>query len=149
MSLSPIPGWTRWERGGGCWRPDSRSRPWGSKIGSNDSSSVYATGKALKLILVWKRHTSVNVVLVVLTRQEGSPTANELLYLTIPREVNHVRRWWVADLVWVILLVRLDVTHLSHVLRKHQDFMSKFPAPDEMCTPQLAPSSRHPSSGFS
>src|SRR6266852_5092948 len=119
-------------------------------MGNNDSSSVYAiVYKALKLILVWKCHTSVNMGLVVPTRREGSPTANELLYLTIPCLVNHVCRWWVANFVWVIHLVGFNVPHLSHVLRKHQDFMSKFPASDEICAPQLAPSSRHPSSGFS
>jgi len=63
-------------------------------MGSNDSGSVYASEKALKLILV----------------------ANELLYLTIPREVDRVCRWWVANLVWVIHLVGFNVPHQSHVL---------------------------------
>jgi hypothetical protein len=118
-------------------------------MGSNDSSSVCAIDKALKLILVWKYYASVNVGLVVPTGREGSPTANELLYLTIPRDVNHVHRWRVANLVWVIHLVGVNVPHPSHVLRKHQVYMSKFLASDEICAPQLALSSRHPWSGFS
>ncbi len=120
-------------------------------MGSNDSSSIYATAtdKTLKLILVWKCDTPVNVGLVVPTRREGSPTANELLYLTIPFEVDRICRWWVTNFVLVIHLVGFDVPDLAHMLGGDQDFNSKFPASDELCAPQLAPSSRRPSSGFS
>ena len=70
---------------------------------------------------------------------QGSRTANELLYLTIPREVDRVCRWWVANLVWVIHLVGFNVPHQSHVLRKHQDLTSKFPASDKFAHLNLLP----------
>ena len=81
--------------------------------------------------------------------RKGSRTANELLYITIPLDFYHICRWRVANLVWVIYPVGFDVPHLSHVLREDQYFMSKLATSDEICAPQLAPSSRHPSSGFS
>ena len=52
--------------------------------------------------------------------RKGSRTANELLYITIPLDFDHICRWWVANLIWVIYLVGSDVPHLSHVLKEDQ-----------------------------
>jgi len=62
-------------------------------------------------------------------RRKGSPTANELLYVTVSLEVDHICRWWVANLVWVIYLVGFGVPHLSHVLGKGPRFHLEAPLP--------------------
>lgn len=60
-------------------------------------------------------------------RRKGSRTANVLFYVTVSLGIDHICRWWVANLVWVIYRVGFDVPHLSHALQKNQDFHVETP----------------------
>jgi hypothetical protein len=61
---------------------------------SNDSSSIYATDKALKLILVWKYYTLVRVGLVVPVERDHLPRMNFSTSLSRSRSIIFAGGGW-------------------------------------------------------
>jgi hypothetical protein len=41
---------------------------------------------------------------------------DKLLQIAVALCIYHICGWWVANLIWIVLLVGFDIPHLPHVL---------------------------------